>query len=160
MPIPKALRHLYRGIAYRDWRAQLIERSGNKCELCAKRNGDIVETISPLQVLDVRMAWRRSPLHCWRDQNGKPIRRLTVVNLLRSRCRDGLARHLVVVCTAVRLGEEFLCQWCSLQRTKMLRQQHAKDTRLKAKDGNKPLLADAMEWGKAFEALAHEEGNP
>jgi hypothetical protein len=156
MPIPKALRHLYFGKEVRAWRETLIQRSGDKCELCGKPNGARIQTITGLKALGLRMAWRLDPRRPWRDQNGKVIRRLTQLRPLQLLQRVGEAREIVVVCTAVHKDQMFLCQWCSLRSTASTRQFHAKETRLKAKDGDKPLLADAMEWGKQFEALGHD----
>jgi hypothetical protein len=39
MPIPKHLRHLYRGPAYRAFVVSLLDRSGNRCEQCKAPNG-------------------------------------------------------------------------------------------------------------------------
>jgi hypothetical protein len=38
MPIPKQLRHLYRGKAYEAFVSQLLDRAGNACEQCKAPN--------------------------------------------------------------------------------------------------------------------------
>ena len=42
MPIRKELLHLYRGPAWKEIRARILERAGNKCERCGKPNGEIL----------------------------------------------------------------------------------------------------------------------
>jgi hypothetical protein len=161
MPIRHELRHFYRGPGYRAWRAALVERAGNKCEQCRKPNGACVETATPLNVLGLRMAWRLNPHARWRDQTGKVVRRLTHVQALRERIRS--ARLITVVLTAAHLNHtpgddrlengRLLCQWCHLNYDRL----HHKETRTLRKDAARPLLREALEWGREFEALGRSE---
>lgn len=153
MPIPKHLRHFYRGKQYDAWRARLVKRSGNKCEQCRKPNGLSILTVTPLNILGLRMAWTPSGLpNLWRDQNGKPVRRLTHWHVLKSLAPG--ARAITVVLTAAHLNHtpgddrdengKMLCQWCHLHHDQHEHLKHAKETRLNRKDAARPLLQEGV----------------
>lgn len=151
MPIPKHLRHLYRGPKYRAWRKALVERSGDKCEQCKKPNGIDVHTHTPLNVLGLRMAWRFPGSSTWIDQLGHRVYRLTHLGALK---RMGTPRQIKVVLTAAHLNHvagddrvengKMLCQWCHLHYDQAVHQVHAKETRLDRKDAARPLLQEAL----------------
>lgn len=147
MPIPKHLRHFYRGPAFVAWRTALLKRSGGKCEQCGKPDGIKVETHTGMNVAGLRMAWRKLRGRCWRDQHGRPIRGLTHIGAL------ALApppRTITVVLTAAHLNHtpgddrvengKMLCQWCHLEHDRRHHLANSKKTRLDRKDGARPLL--------------------
>ena len=144
MPIPKHLRHLYRGPQYRAWRAALVERSCNRCEQCLKPNHALVQTVTPLNVLGLRMAWRVVGMRDWQDQQGKRVKRLTHIHAL----RKITPREIQVVLTAAHLnhtaGDDrpengaMLCQRCHLNLDLPLHLVHAKETRLDRKEAHRP----------------------
>jgi hypothetical protein len=147
MPIPKHLRHFYRGKAYQDWRNALLERAGGKCEQCRKRNGFQVETCTPLNVAGLRMAWRNDPRNAWRDQHGKRVARVPHVQALRAAVKARRTRIVTVVLTAAHLnhiaGDDrmengmMLCQWCHLNYDRPVNLAHSRETR-RAKKGSTP----------------------
>lgn len=154
MPIPKHLRHFYRGKQYEEFRAQLRARAGDKCEQCRKPNGTRIETVTPLNILGLRMAWRLDMRFPWRDQHGARITRLTYLQALRKLRKAGKTRDVQVVCTAAHLNHvagddrpengRWLCQWCHLNYDLPIHQAHAKETRLTRKDAGRPLLQEAV----------------
>ena len=69
MPIRPEFRHLYRGPAWRETRARVLDRAKNRCEQCRKPNGKIV------YVYNGRRDAQGNPIQYWRFVRGRIWRR-------------------------------------------------------------------------------------
>jgi hypothetical protein len=135
MPIRPDLRHLYRTPEYVEARARVVERSGDRCEQCGKRNGSIVETVTGKEDGKHFMWWRG--IGPWVDDSGHEWRHLDV------RCAT---RIVIVHIGLAHLDHnpannadenlKFLCGWCHLHYDQL----HHKETRSIRKDRQRPLL--------------------
>jgi hypothetical protein len=135
MPIPKHIRHLYRGAAYRETRQRMLARAKNRCERCRKPNGAAVFTFTG----GGRMHWVAEGARVWRDERGKPSMKFKVI---------GLPRKIRCVLTMAHLNHQagddrprnlrMLCQWCHLHYDR----QHHHETRATRKDAERPLLRE------------------
>ncbi len=131
MPIRRELRKFY-GAAWRETRARILQRAGNKCEQCGVPDRAFVGRVNG--------AWfdeRRG----WIDHYGHPITGA-------HRPRD---RAVWIILTVAHLnhtpGDDrdenlaALCQWCHLNYDKL----HHKETRSARKDARRPLLSQGAE---------------
>jgi hypothetical protein len=146
MPIRKDLRHFYIGKEYEETRSRIMQRAKDRCEQCAKRNHEEVETVSGVLVFSTRerrsfMFWRSFGGASWRDETGAAFPF--------SAMRDtDSARVIRVVLTMAHLDHnpahrdddnlKMLCQWCHLNWDKL----HHRETRCNRKDARRPILTE------------------
>lgn len=153
MPIRADLRHLYRGPAWRETRARILERAGNACEQCRKPNRSKVWTYSPSPGV---MWWSRllvpKTKQFWRRCEAQPGDHLAV---LPARLDPEGLKCVRVVLTIAHLNHragddrddnlKALCQWCHLHYDKL----HHRETRSARKDAARPLLHAAQSEANA-----------
>ena len=70
-------------------------------EQCLKPNHERVETVTPMNVLGLRMAWRLVGERNWQDQRGKRVKRLTHLGAIKKLVH----RCIRVVLTAAHLNQ-------------------------------------------------------
>ena len=145
MPIRPDLLPLYRTPEYKEARALLVARAGNKCEQCGKPNGVLVECVSWVSAFKIHvMYWRND----WRNA-GAWVNRYGIVENAGAiiEASEIAPRFIKVVCTFAHLdhnpannaedNKAFLCQWCHLNYDGP----HHKYSRSVRKDRGRPLLS-------------------
>jgi hypothetical protein len=171
LPIRKEWRKYYRGREWEAARMGLLKRAGGKfdeagkyiggakCQQCGKPDRERVETFSDL-LFGPRMFWRAAGSG-WRDQTGEALHPSAISLQL---APFGYTTRVILVKIGMahldhnpannfeyNLGA--LCQWCHLYYDAP----HHKETRATRKDAARPLLVEALAWGREFEALAKDE---
>jgi hypothetical protein len=163
MPIRPELRHFYRGPGYRQTRARIVKRAHNRCEQCGKPNRRrvwVCGTGGGQYWTLVKGALVQRWHYCFAGCAGKDS---ACGNFRLDAKGWKQARRIRVVCTMAHLNHtpgddrdenlKFLCQWCHLNYDRL----HHKETRTQRKDAARPLLKEALEWGREFEALGRSE---
>jgi ribosomal protein S4 len=118
MPIPPALRPLYRTPSWKQAKALVRKRSRNECEECHKPNGAKIRTRTGGGL----MIWRLRGNLTWFNQEGLPVKLDQFNEILE---RVGRIRDIRVVLTTAHLNHipgddrlenlKELCQWCHLR---------------------------------------------
>jgi len=127
MPIRKELRHLYTGPEWKQARARVLKRAGNRCEFCGRPNKKFV-------LVTLAGQWWDESGGCWRDQKANPCH-----PTLR-----GLARRVRVVLQCAHLNHNpadhthlaALCGRCHLAFDQAVHTESRKNR----KDQLRPLL--------------------
>lgn len=155
MPIRPELRHLYRTAEYREARARVIERAGNKCEQCGKRNRRRVWVVRladwlalrfpdrPAEQVDQFWSSVKGDGQCWRACSHADTVRLRLHG-----ADWNLARQIRVILCCAHLDHDptnnalanlrALCQWCHLNHDRSKHRQ----TRVIRKDAARPICAE------------------
>lgn len=146
MPIPKNLRHLYRGKAYEAFRTALLDRAGNACEQCKVPNHSRIFRVELKQFAGW---WFDEILGVGRDPRGNPQPHLTHVTMMEEFGAELRGVHIVL--TAAHLNRvsgddrlengKMLCQWCHLNYDRPVHLIHSRETRCNEKDPKRPILA-------------------
>ena len=128
MPVRKEFRRYYYGPEWKRTRARVLERAGNRCEICGRPNRKLV-------LVTLAGEWWDEAAVCWRDRHGQPCRPHIT----------GLARRIRVVLQCAHLNHDpddpshlaALCGRCHLN----FNRGHHADVRKLRKDRQRPLLA-------------------
>ncbi len=150
MPIPRELRHFYRGPAWEATRERIRQRACDCCERCGKPNGERIETVVGKVLRNGRvepyMFWRLLGRHFW-DGNlpqysGASKPEPSIEGMFRQTRR----RYITAKCGAAHLnhtpGDDrdenlvWLCDWCHFH----LDREHHHQTRARRKDQARPIL--------------------
>lgn len=146
MPIRPEFRHLYRGAAWRATRARILHRASNRCEQCAKPNGERIFSATGCTNGAHWMMWRTVG-GTWINETGWRAHVLDFVRLADAQVLR--RREIRVVLTVAHLNHvpgddrddnlRAWCQWCHL----MYDREHHRETRQIRKDAARPLLMEA-----------------
>ncbi|MCU0226465.1 MAG: HNH endonuclease [Bryobacterales bacterium] len=141
MPIRPHLRKFYRGAAWAAVRARILQRAAHGCERCGKPNHAVVTVMR-----DGTGRWCGGVRDGWRDGEGRPTARPTLVALAE-------ARQVRVVLTIAHLNHlagddrdenlQALCQRCHLAHDQRWHQAQARRTRA-ARAGQAWLIDAAL----------------
>lgn len=145
MPIPRHLRHLYRGPQYRAFVNALLDRSGNACEQCHAPNRARVWRVN----LKAFAGWWWSDSGAAHAPWGAVQPHLEFYAFIEA-YPNANWRGVKIVLTAAHLNRvagddrlengKMLCQWCHLNYDRPVHLVHSRDTRCNRKDGERPLL--------------------
>jgi hypothetical protein len=157
MPIPKELRHLYRGKAYEAFRNALLDRAGNACEQCKAPNGMRVFRVSLKEFAGWWWSEGGGIGHDERGNSQPAFSAFAVHEFYRAAVLDGFRkrepdwRGVKIVLTAAHLNRvagddrpengKMLCQMCHLNYDRPVHLVHSRETRCAEKDPKRPLLA-------------------
>jgi hypothetical protein len=146
MPIPKHLRHLYRGEAYEAFRTALLDRAGNACEQCKAPNRQRVFRANRKEFAGW---WWSEITGMAHDPRGNEQPHLPTFAIMEAN-PDLTWRGTKIVLTAAHLNRtpgddrlenaKVLCQWCHLNYDLPQHVYNSKETRLNRKDSGRPLL--------------------
>jgi hypothetical protein len=137
MPIRPELRHHYRGRAWRETRARILERAGNLCEACGVKNRS--------RVVRVAGFWFNEAENHWINPLFVHLGHLPTTSISWEN-----ARMVDIVLTIAHLNHQpgddrdenlkALCQWCHLHYDVIEHTRNAALTRRTRKDQARPLL--------------------
>lgn len=126
MPIRPELRHLYRGPAWREIRARILERAGHKCERCGKPNGERLKVTRG-------GIWYDDAWSGWRDNRGElngfnypgvtgrtvyTIRCVITIAHLDHDPRNNADANLAALCQHCHLKHDANFHWANARRTR------------------------------------------
>jgi hypothetical protein len=162
MPIPKALRHFYRGKAYEAFVTALLDRAGNACEQCRAPNR---ARVFRLDLKQFSGWWWSEASSIAYDPMGNPQPHFDAFAIM-EHFFSAQWRGVKIVVGPAHLNNtpgdydlshsKALCQMCHLRFDLKMHVRNSRRTRQRRKDGARPLLADAREWGAMFESLARQ----
>lgn len=147
MPIPKHLRHLYRGKQYEAFRLALLNRAGNACEQCKAPSHQRVFRVNLKQFAGWWWSELSSIAYDPRGNSQPHLDASAVLELWPHAEWRGVkivltAAHLNRVAGDDRLeNAKMLCQWCHLNYDRPVHLVHSRETRCNEKDPKRPLLA-------------------
>jgi hypothetical protein len=153
MPIRPELRRFYGREWHEVTRPRILKREGHRCKHCRVPNHTDVRRTGGYW-LEERASWKEGRVRQWRDTRGRPVRRKPAGKLRRVRIVLCLA-HLNNLSGDDR-DENLaaLCQWCHLTLDRL----YHKRMREERKDRARPLLSEALTWGRKFEASGYGGG--
>jgi hypothetical protein len=149
MPIPKELRHLYRGPEYREFVRVLLDRSGNACEQCGAPNGARVARFS----LPEFAAWWWDDLDgIGRDHNGLKWPEYNYWTM-KMAYPEAEFRAVKIIIGPAHLNRtpgdldprnsRALCQRCHIVLDVPQHVENSRETRCSKKDAKRPVLQEA-----------------
>lgn len=145
MPIPKHLRHLYRGPEYRAFVTALLDRAGTACEQCHAPHRSRVYRVSLKQFA----GWWWSETGTAHDLQGNVWEHLSPFFMMEN-FPSFEWRAVKIVVGPAHLNHtpgdfdidhsKALCQWCHLNYDLPMHVVHSRNTRCLKKDAERPLL--------------------
>ncbi len=146
MPIPKQLRHFYRGPQYQAFRNALLNRSGNACEQCHAPNR---ARVFRSNLTEFAGWWWSEASGMAYDPRGNLQAHLHAFAVMEAH-ENADWRAVKIVLTAAHLNRvpgddrpengKVLCQWCHLNYDLPQHVYNSKETRMTRKDAARPLL--------------------
>ena len=158
MPIPRHLRHLYRGEAYEAFRRALLDRAGNACEQCGAPNGARVfrtgmKTFAGWWWDELFGIGRDPDGNAWPEYNYWDVARGFGVKHRGVKILIGPSHQNHTPGDLDLNHSRALCQACHLRFDMGLHLRNAHETRGKRKDATRGII-EPEEWGKQFDRLA------